>query len=89
MLIEYIRLYHEADLVDKAVGPGLPSTSVRRTLMLWIIWLLTSKRSILSEDQDQLEEFLFILRPYVFAAGHVSCCVAMLSENREDIEVKR
>jgi hypothetical protein len=30
-----------------------------------------------SEDVDVLEEFLFVLRPYVFAAGQVSSAVVL------------
>lgn len=59
-----------------------------RSLIVWIIWLLTSPRKLFpsipffsadhaaegmeKEDMDDIEEFLFCLRPYVFAAGQVS-----------------
>ena len=41
-LMDYLALYHN-ELVNDATQPGLPSTSCERVLMVWIVWLLTSR----------------------------------------------
>lgn len=87
-LLAFLFLYHDRDLVQKATSPGLPPHTVVRTLVLWIIWLLTSPRECTvgfegreltlgvegmeKEEMEDIEEFLFCLRPYVFAARQVS-----------------
>lgn len=43
-LLAFLFLYHDRDLVQKATSPGLPPHTLIRTLVLWIIWLLTSPR---------------------------------------------
>ena len=40
--MNYLALYHN-ELVNDATQPGLPSTSCERVLLVWIIWLLTSR----------------------------------------------
>lgn len=40
--MNYLALYHN-ELVNDATQPGLPSTSCERILLVWIIWLLTSR----------------------------------------------
>lgn len=40
--MQYLTLYH-VELVNDATLAGLPSTTHKRVLMVWIIWLLTSR----------------------------------------------
>ncbi|GHJ85478.1 hypothetical protein NliqN6_1880 [Naganishia liquefaciens] len=68
-LLAFLFLYHDRDLAPTATMPGLPPKTPKRALILWIIWLLTSPQGMEKEDIDDIEEFLFCLRPYVFAAG--------------------
>jgi len=69
-LLNYLTIYHTEDLVHKATQPGYPPGTTNRALMLWIIWLLSDQASIEEESKVQLEELIFVLRPYVFAANH-------------------
>lgn len=81
MLTQWMIL-HRAAALDSALEAGMPSGSTETSLLIWMAWLLTSRNysnsfqteevseeTASSESSGGLEEFLFILRPYVFAAG--------------------
>jgi hypothetical protein len=59
-------------MLESAYKPEYPCNTVDRALAFHLNYLLTTPATILAESQDESDERLFVLRPFVFAAHRVS-----------------
>lgn len=69
---DYLYLHHSQDMLEAAYKPEYPRNTVDRALALHLNYLLTTPATNLAESQDESDERLFVLRPFVFAAHRVS-----------------
>ncbi|PWN28374.1 hypothetical protein BDZ90DRAFT_212529, partial [Jaminaea rosea] len=73
---EYLSLHHTQEMLESALEPGYPPESEDRALALHIGYLIKDPAELTQESKDEVEEKLFILRPFVFASHKFECFYA-------------
>lgn len=64
----YLHLHHVQEMLESALEPGYPPDSEDRALALHIYTLVSDVSDFVYASQDEAEERLFVLRPFVFAS---------------------
>lgn len=67
----YLTLHYEQELLGSIMDQSYPPNSVDRALSLHLQWMLFGNAYLSQESAQEIEEKMFVLRPYVFAAHKV------------------
>lgn len=71
-------MHHLQDMLESAFKPQYPVNTPDRALALHLQYLLSNPAVIGTESQEESDQKLFVLRPFVFAAHKVSIVQCML-----------
>jgi hypothetical protein len=68
----YLLLHHQQEMLTAAFRPEYPQDSPDRALAFHLNYLISDPDKLETENRDESDEKLFVLRPFVFAAHRVS-----------------